>query len=372
MKVFRDPIHNVINLDTGDKIVNKLIIDIIDSKEFQRLRFIRQLGFSYLSYPSANNTRFEHSLGTAFLAIRFLDKILSIEDDKFANFIGQVKKDKPLTVVAALLHDIGHGALSHVSEELITHRNHEQWGKAILLGDTQINKLLRAYDNKAPQIICDLLDVKTPASKILSGQLDVDRIDYLLRDSHMTGSGYGKFDVEWLINVLTIGDIGNGQIEIGVDYSKGASVAEDFLMARSYMFKNVYLHKTTLIAQEMVKLLFKRVKEIGVTDMPKNIKNIYFDDSTSLDDYLSITDIDFYYFLKQLRNSSDEITKSLADKILNRDLTEKSFGYYVTKIAVPSKQKDDIYLFDKKGSCYKLSDFFAVPNWTTELKEMEL
>jgi len=302
MKIFRDPIHNVINLDTGDKTTNKLIINLIDSREFQRLRFIKQLGFAYLAYPSATHTRFEHSLGVAFLAKRFLERITSLED-------------KNLTIVAALLHDIGHGPLSH-SCEALTGISHEAWTKEIILGKTEVNDLLVKFDKNCPQTICNILD----SSEIISGQLDVDRMDYLLRDSHMTGTGYGRFDLEWMLNVMTA-DIKNDKVEIGV-VDKGQSVVEDFEMARVYMYKNVYLHKTNLAAHNMLIALFNRLKSHFCPD--ESIKRVFLSGNKNtaelLDDYLSITDVDLYYLLKQLQYSDDAVIRDLSYGLLNRKL----------------------------------------------------
>ena len=301
MKIFRDPIHNVINLDTGNKAINDLIIKLIDSKEFQRLRFIKQLGFTYLAYPSATHTRFEHSLGVAFLAKRFLERMPAIED-------------KNLTIVAALLHDVGHGPLSHTCEDIIG-IEHEIWTQAIILGETEINSLLTQFDKSCPQIICDILS----SSEVISGQLDVDRMDYLLRDSHMTGSGYGRFDLEWMLNVITV-DIKDGKIRV---VEKGQSVAEDFEMARTYMYKNVYMHKTGLAANNMLTMLFKRLKDLDICPCP-SIKKVFLsgnkNPSELLEDYLSLSDIDLYYMLKQLKNSEDEPVSGLAGGLLNRRL----------------------------------------------------
>lgn len=313
MKIFRDPIHNVINLDTGDKVINDLIIALIDSKEFQRLRFIKQLGFVYLAYPSATHTRFEHSLGVAFLAKKFLAKI------------SNKNLDKNITIIAALLHDIGHGPLSHTCEK-ITNMSHEIWTKEIILGNTEVNALLSGYDKQYPKMICDILS----SSEIISGKLDVDRMDYLLRDSYMTGSGYGRFDLEWMINVLEL-HVNGGNIEVVVP-NKGQSVADDFEMAREYMYKNVYRHKTNLAAQGMLLQLFERLRLVhktltGCKTQPVSdaIKNIFLSDCREtaklLDDYLSLTDIDLYYLIKQLQYVDDDEIKKLASGILNRSLT---------------------------------------------------
>jgi len=399
MKIFRDPIHNVIDLDTGDEAVNELIISLIDSKEFQRLRFVRQLGFAYFAYPSATHTRFEHSLGVAFLAKRFIEKIISMEGEvlsnlnqsssengaKLAEFFAQIKRDKALTIIAALLHDIGHGPLSHAFEELVPSKSHEDWSRAIILGNTEINSLLTAYDSNYSQEICRVLSDHEricTSAKIIAGQLDIDKMDYMLRDSYMTGAGYGNFDIEWLFNVLRVGVV-DGQVEIGLDLGKGLSVAEDFVMARIYMFRNIYLHKTSIIAQKMLELLVERVKEL----QEHTTENLFPNDSLKallldsgapmaqlLDDYISVSDIDMFAFLKLLQNSNDEALASLASGLLERRLFKRVdeqalrkteqyiydtkgcdvFKYYITELGADTTltyqaDKDYILLFDKSG-----------------------
>ncbi|MCL2853541.1 MAG: HD domain-containing protein [Defluviitaleaceae bacterium] len=346
MKIFRDPIHNVIDLDTGDEAANELVIKLIDTREFQRLRSIRQLGFAYFAYPSATHTRFEHSLGVAFLAKRFLEKIVSLEDkvltlykesahrQLLSDFFARIRKDKAVTIIAALLHDIGHGPLSHTFETILKNSRHENWTKAIISGESEVNSLLAGFDASFPQKVCGILsesDESMPSAKIITGQLDIDKIDYLLRDSYMTGAGYGKFDVEWLFNVLTVGVRGD-QVEVGLDLGKGLSVAEDFVMARIYMFRNIYLHKTSIIAQTMLKLLLDRIRELP----PDATDKLFPNDSLRrilqhgaepvphlLEDYISISDIDLFAFLKLLQTSEDEVLSSLSRGLLERRLFKR-------------------------------------------------
>ena len=404
MKIFRDPIHNVINLDTGDEATNDLIIALIGSKEFQRLRFIKQLGFAYFAYPSATHSRLEHSLGVAFLAKRFIKKILSLEEkmivgssksahrDKFVAFFDGIKKSKDLTIIAALLHDIGHGPLSHATKYL-TPFYHKEWAEEIIMGNTEVNELLVKFDKQCPQIIVDILKNKNigsyPASKLISGQIDIDKIDYLLRDSHMTGSKYGEFDLEWLLSVLTVG-IKDDKVEIGLELGKGLNFAEDFVMSRIYMFRNVYLHRTNLLAQNMLKLIFERIRELSISRVSKffpndHLKNVIFSRGQTLtmllDDYLAISDIDLFYFLKTLQKSDDEILSGLSEGIMNRRLfkevdaggweeIEAFVGrrkaavskYYMTKLNVEAREEgltyrpgiDEIFLFEKDGTGHEL------------------
>ncbi|MCL2674338.1 MAG: HD domain-containing protein [Defluviitaleaceae bacterium] len=415
MKIFRDPIHNVIDLDTGDEAVNELIVSLIDSKEFQRLRFIRQLGFAYFAYPSATHTRFEHALGVAFLAKRFTEKIISMEKDvlnlfcghsdevKLTEFFVQIRRDKALTIIAALLHDIGHGPLSHTFEELVPSKSHEEWTRAIILGDTEINRRLTGYDSSYPQAICNILsDHKRicTSAKIIAGQLDIDKMDYMLRDSYMTGAGYGNFDIEWLFNVLRVGVV-DEQVEIGLDLGKGLSVAEDFVMARIYMFRNIYLHKTSIIAQKMLELLLERVRELPAHAAEKlfpndSLKALLLDSdvpmSQLLDDYIAVSDIDMFAFLKLLQCSDDEAVASLAAGLLERRLFKRvdeyelslvkqrvldtkgrdMLKYYITELGPDTTltyraDKDYILLFDKSGQGVPLHEkSVIIPSFVRE------
>ena len=389
MKIFRCPVHDVIDLSTGNKDVDRLIIDLIDSREFQRLKKIKQLGFAHFAYPGAEHSRFLHSLGVAFIAKEFLDKIISLEGqtlaffssnadmrkfyDKVVDFFEQTKKDKPLTIVAALLHDIGHGAFSHLSED-ITGVRHEEWVKEIILGDTEVNSILTGHGPDCPQKVCDILF----SSKIISGKIDIDKMDYLLRDSHITGSGYGKYDIKWLYNILTVG-IYKGEVTIGLDEGKGIGAAEQFVTARIDMFRYVYLHKTTLVAQKMLEKLIERLKILRGDGRHyvknKNLENILFapkiDVKSQLKCYLAVKDSTYDDLFESLLDSDDEILRVLAAGLLYRRLFKKVEAkdladpkdFLAFKIEMePYKDKfaydptkDEIILFDKNGRASELS-----------------
>ncbi|WP_227002722.1 HD domain-containing protein [Salicibibacter kimchii] len=221
MKVFRDPVHNLISFD---KTNEKLFLDLIDTKEFQRLRHIRQLGVSSYTYPGAEHTRLAHSIGVAHLTKRFVERL--------GQFKGEITQEileyKDVAIAAALLHDIGHSPFSHALED-VTNVNHEKWTVHIITDpSTEIYAALERYKPDFSKQVADVIQRTHHSSvlvKLLSSQLDTDRIDYLQRDSLMTGAQYGSFDLEWLINTLRIGEV-QGTTEVGLDLNKGLSIAE--------------------------------------------------------------------------------------------------------------------------------------------------
>lgn len=259
--VIRDSIH-------GDIFVSSQELAVIDTPEFQRLRRLKQLGTSYLVYPSANHTRFEHSLGALHLAGRIVQR-LDISD-----------KEKTAVRMAALLHDVGHGPLSHTSEELLERylgQSHEGVTVA-LIGDSKISDVLK--DNGIdPRRIQDLLTGENYLGKIISSEFDVDRMDYLVRDAHHTGVAYGIIDLDRLINTI---EIHEGSLVIT---QRGLRAAEALLVARFLMIPVVYLHHTARIADSMfLKATEKAIEEDMV-------------------DYHALSRMDDYDIMNLLRNS---------------------------------------------------------------------
>ena len=169
---------------------------------------------------------------------------------------------------SALLHDVGHGPFSHAIEDVMGIK-HEVWTMQIINNPgTEVHEILETYKPGFAKEVADVIARVHPCEmvvKLLSSQLDVDRFDYLLRDSLMTGAEYGKFDLEWMINTLTIGLV-DGVPEIGLDLDKGLSIAEDFVMARYYMYKHVYFHKTTRGAEIITRKILNRAKELIIND----------------------------------------------------------------------------------------------------------
>ncbi len=257
-KVFRDPIHDLICIEGDDAF----ILDLIDTKEFQRLRRIKQLGLSHFVYPGAEHSRFTHSLGVYNFARRMIEK-LTARHKKQRNIVKALQQNQREIKAAALLHDIGHGPFSHVLERVFPESpDHEKWTCKILLDkQSEVNTKLRTNriePRKVASIIADgtcaaELDLEHPEERflkdIVSSQLDADRMDYLLRDSLMTGSRYGQYDSEWILNAVTIGTVKlppNAKHKtLCLEASKGTGAIEGLLQSRLLMTQYVYGHTTT-------------------------------------------------------------------------------------------------------------------------------
>ncbi|MDD4592060.1 MAG: HD domain-containing protein [Parabacteroides sp.] len=326
MKVFRDPVHDIISFD---KAQEKYILDLIDSKEMQRLRRIRQLGLSSYTYPGAEHSRFAHSLGTAFLMKRVMGRLYSVRNKQEKQWLQEVFDNRDLVLCSALLHDIGHGPFSHAIEDVMGIK-HEVWTMQIINNpDTEVHKILETYKSGFAKEVADVIARVHPcemAVKLLSSQLDVDRFDYLLRDSLITGVGYGKFDLEWMINTLTIGLV-DGVPEIGLDLDKGLSIAEDFVMARYYMYKHVYFHKTTRGAEIITRKILNRAKALIISkeiECPPYLDVLFLskpeDKEKYLSSYLELDDNILWYWFHQWVNSDDKLLSNLCGRLLNRKL----------------------------------------------------
>src|SRR5262245_33613025 len=190
---YRDPLHNIISLDES-KFDDRLVVELIDTPEFQRLRRVKQLGLAMFTYQGAEHSRFTHSIGVMHLMTRALNLLAarhSISEELRA-----------IARAGALLHDVGHGPFSHVMEH-VTGFHHEDWTRRIILDpETAINKILASRDASFPDKVASLYDHSfRPAFiwQLVSSQLDCDRMDYLLRDSLMTGAKYGIYDLEWVL-----------------------------------------------------------------------------------------------------------------------------------------------------------------------------
>lgn len=309
---YLDPIHQDIVLDRHDPC-DRLIIDLIDTREFQRLRRIHQLGVSNFTYQGAEGSRFTHSVGVMYITSKLIQFL--------ADRSPEVMENRALILATALLHDVGHGPYSHVTEKILGY-DHEDWSCRIILGDTEVNKVLSQFDPEFPQWIAGILRKERKPKYIthmVSSQLDCDRFDYLLRDSYLTGTAYGLFALHRILSSLEI-DHENDRIIVAGE--KGQTAVEDYLFARYSMYQQVYYHRKNLAARALLARIIKRARLLKDSVC-------FIDDPTSkwlsgqnleVDDFLFLDDTQMTYHIKRWSTDSDGILRDLASRFLNRKL----------------------------------------------------
>ena len=310
-KIINDPIYGFIKLDNG------IILDLIDHPYFQRLRKISQLGLSYLVYPGANHSRFQHAIGCMFLMNKAIIQL------KNKGHIITTKESEALKI-AILLHDIGHGPFSHALENsIVANVSHEN------LSSLFMQRLNDQFDGKLSLAI-DIFNNKHPKQflhQLVSSQLDMDRLDYLKRDSFFSGVTEGNIGTERIINMLDVVD-DNLVVE-----EKGVYSIEKFLIARRLMYWQVYLHKTVISAENMLIRVLKRAKELmaegeqiyATPSLSVFLKNNYiYDDFISqpqfLDDFSRLDDFEISVCLKYWCRNNDFVLSNLSERIINRKL----------------------------------------------------
>jgi HD superfamily phosphohydrolase len=294
-----------------------LIARLVDSAEFQRLRRVRQLGLAHFAYQAAEHSRFTHSLGAFHLATRILAKLKNKYDIS--------AEDHTAVRTAALLHDVGHGAFSHVLETILGFHHEEFTVEAVLSEETEIGQLLRAYSAELPDRIAEIIRGTfrpMALAQLVSSQLDVDRMDYLLRDSLMTGVKYGVFDLEWIIKSIEINEA-DDQLYVS---ARGLYAVEDYLQARYYMFRQVYFHRTLRAAEIILQSLLRRALSLFQNDKPvwhspgTAFERILRGQRLTLKEHLELDDADVLYYIKQWQRSSDPVLADLCKRFLNRRL----------------------------------------------------
>ena len=254
-EILRDPVWNNIRVDD-------LTLELVDTDVFQRLRYVRQLGWTYLVYPGATHSRFEHALGTHHLSRRTLALLCEAED---ATSISE--QEQAIVRSAALLHDVGHYPFSHALEE-IGALHHEDVARPLITQGAIASLLASRLGDDAPARVFDLIrgESKSALQGLISGSLDLDKIEYLKRDAFMCGVPYGEIDVDRLTNSLVlVDDPATGRSAIGVR-EKALSALESLLFAKYQMYRNVYWHHAVRSATAMYKRLVEDAVKEGVVD----------------------------------------------------------------------------------------------------------
>ena len=314
-KVLKDPVHSYIHIHY------EVIWNCLDSKEFQRLRRIRQLGGDFQVYPTAEHSRFSHSLGVYEIVRRMVTEVKSL-------CVELTEYEKVCVMLAGLLHDVGHGPFSHAFEH-ITNHSHEEYTAKIILGNTELNAILRGVSEKLPLDIVSIIQhthENDILNQIVSGQLDADRMDYLLRDSYFTATSYGQFDLERILRTMRVRKTNEGRKVIVVKYT-GIHSVEDYIMARYQMYWQVYYHPVARSYEAVFIQLFNRLKDIFKVDKD------YFEDmkvlipfleksEVSVDEYFKLDENSLLYCCALIQDKEDKIAADLAKRLQNRRLFE--------------------------------------------------
>ena len=315
-RIYRDPVHNIIRLRTNND-EGELMMRLIDSSEFQRLRRIKQLGLGLYTYQGAEHSRFTHSLGAFHLMTRVMDRL----GERYSIRA----QDRVAARAAALLHDVGHGSFSHVMEKVLNF-HHEQWTVQVILSDqSEIGDLLRSYSPDLPGKVASIIEGQfrpSALAQLVSSQLDVDRMDYLLRDSLMTGAKYGIYDLEWIINALAIDETSD---RIYVE-ARGLYAVEEYLQARYYMFRQVYFHRTLRSAEAVLRSIVRRAlqllqegKEVWHAE-DTAFEKILRRETLTITEHLQVDDSDFVFHIKQWQKADDPILSDLSRRFVDRKL----------------------------------------------------
>jgi hypothetical protein len=323
-RIFHDPIHKEIVFDSG-KPEELMIMELIDTIAFQRLRRIKQLGAASLLFHGAESSRFTHSIGVFCIARKIYRRLI----ENKSSFCG----NKFVLYGAALLHDIGHGPLSHTSESIFDH-NHEQWSQNLVKNYCPINSILKKYDEKLPIQIAELFEsnqlFSKPLKTLISSEIDCDRLDYLLRDSYNTGTKYGLVDLERIISGLTFSPDGNIAIK-----PKGVIAIEHFLVLRNLMYRTIYNHRineiSTWILEKIISTIKNNYEKKIWIDRSLN-KWIFSPYDLNFDDFIKIDDITFYYHLIRWKHESFEPLSTLCKMFIDRDLLKASDISFLSKI----------------------------------------
>lgn len=304
--VFKDPVHDYIH------VRHQLILDLIDSQEFQRLRRIKQLGTAQYTFHGAEHSRFQHSLGVYELTRKICDRFVRNYPDDWDD------SERLLTLSAALLHDIGHGPFSHTFEKIF-HTDHEQFTIDIILNEsTEVNKILNRVSPSFPTEVASVIDGTYPNPQVvqlISSQIDADRMDYLQRDAYFTGVTYGTFDLSRILRVIRPYKDG-----IAFQY-QGMHAVEDYIVSRYQMYMQVYFHPVSRGMEVTLDRLLRRASDLyAINALESTIPLLepFFENKATINDYLKLDDNILMTIIRSWTESHDLHLKRLAKMFLHR------------------------------------------------------
>ncbi|MEX2805111.1 HD domain-containing protein [Streptococcus sp. H31] len=309
-KVFRDPVHNYIHVSS------QLIYDLINTKEFQRLRRIKQVPTTAFTFHGAEHSRFSHCLGVYEIARR----VTEIFEQKYAGIWNA--DESLLTMAAALLHDIGHGAYSHTFERLFA-TDHEAFSREIITSpETEIYSVLSQISPDFPEKVASVINHTYPNQQVvqlISSQVDCDRMDYLLRDSYYSAANYGQFDLMRILRVIR-------PTAEGIAFERnGMHAVEDYIVSRFQMYMQVYFHPASRSVEVLLEKLLKRAKWLFKQDryfFEKTAPNLlpFLQENFELDDYLALDDGVMNAYFQSWMTAEDKILADLSSRFINRKL----------------------------------------------------
>ena len=311
-KVLRDPVHDFIYIE------HQLILDLLDTREFQRLRRIKQLGAAQYTFHGAEHSRFSHSVGVYELTRRICDLFQRNYPVEREGANGWDDSERLVALSAALLHDIGHGPYSHTFESIFN-TDHEEWGvKIILSPETEVNRVLRRVSEDFPEKVASVIQKTYPNPQVvqmISSQLDADRMDYLQRDAYFTGVTYGTFDLTRILRIIRPHKKGI------VCQMQGMHAVEDYIVSRYQMYMQVYFHRVSRGMEVTLDRLLKRAADLYVEkpeSIPESLLTPFLKQSYTVMDYLNLDDSVLTACFNSWRNHPDPILSDLATRFLDR------------------------------------------------------
>lgn len=304
--VFKDPVHDYVH------VRHQIILDLIDSKEMQRLRRIKQLGTTQYTFHGAEHSRFSHSLGVYELARKICDRFVQNYPEEWDD------SERLVTLCAALLHDIGHGPFSHTFEKIFN-TDHEKFTIDIILDEqSEVNHILRRVSPDFPTQVASVITQDYPNPQVvqlISSQIDADRMDYLQRDAYYTGVTYGNFDLSRILRVIR-------PYKDGIAFQQqGMHAVEDYIVRRYQMYMQVYFHPVSRGMEVTLDRLLTRARILHQKgQLSPNIPQLepFFEENATINDYMKLDDNVILYAVSVWTESADDYLSVLAHMFLHR------------------------------------------------------